>query len=101
MTQVTKAGRAKAVKAVRLRAAYIPARNAVKLTLSGKPRFTAGGQLRLVAIAPSGIASSSGVYLEGNMGNQSGADGALHDLARRTGNCRLISSPRTGGAVHL
>ena len=75
VTQVTKAGRAKAVKAVRLRAAYIPARDAVKLTLSGKPRFTAGGQLRLVAIAPSGIASSSGVYLEGNMGNQSGADG--------------------------
>jgi hypothetical protein len=74
VAQVTKAGRAKAVKPIRLRAAYKPAKDTVKLTLVGKPRFTAGGQLRLTASGPAGISSASGVPLEGNMGNEPGAN---------------------------
>jgi streptogramin lyase len=77
--QSSKAGRAKAIKSVRVRANYKPAAREVKLTFSGKPRFTAGGQLVLIASGPSGIANASGVPLEGNMGDQPGAD-ALYTI---------------------
>ena len=72
--QSTSTGRAKALKPLRLHAVYSAAKNTVKLTLVGKPRFTAGGQLVVIASGPSGIASASGVHLEGNMGNLPGAD---------------------------
>jgi streptogramin lyase len=74
VSQVTKAGRVKAVKPIRLRAAYMAARDAVKLTFTGKPRFTAGGELLLTASGQTGIASAAGVPLEGNMGNEPGAN---------------------------
>ncbi len=79
VSQATSAARAKAIKSVRLRAAYKPAARTVKLTFSGKPRFTAGGELVLIASGPSGISSISGIHLEGNIGNQPGAD-ALYTI---------------------
>ncbi len=78
-------GRAKAIKPVRLHVAYKAAAHAVKLTFSGKPRFTAGGQLVLIASGATGIASSSGVPLDGNTGNQPGADAVYTILPRARG----------------
>ncbi len=85
VTQASKAGRARAIKTIRLRAAYKPAAREVKLTFSGKPRFTVGGQLVLIASGPTGIANASGVPLEGNMGNQPGADALYTILPRAQG----------------
>jgi hypothetical protein len=79
VAQTTKVARAKAVKAIRLHATYTQAKDTVKLTFAGKPRFTAGGLLRLIASGPTGISSASGVALEGNMGNQPGAN-ALYEI---------------------
>ena len=86
VVQATKAGgRAKAIKPVRLHVAYKAAAHVVKLTFSGKPRFTAGGQLVLIASGATGIASSSGVPLDGNTGNQPGADAVYTILPRAQG----------------
>jgi streptogramin lyase len=85
VTQKTKRGRTKAVKAVRVHVQYKPASNTVKLTLSGRPHFAAGGQLVLNAANPNGIASSAGILLEGNMGGYSGANGAYTILPRGRG----------------
>ena len=86
VVQATKVGgRAKAIKPVRLHVAYKAAAHAVKLTFSGKPRFTAGGQLVLIGSGPTGIASSSGVPLDGNAGNQPGADAVYTILPRAQG----------------
>jgi streptogramin lyase len=85
VAQVTKARRARAVKPIRLRAAYQAANDMVKLTLVGKPRFTAGGQLRLTASGPTGISSTSGVPLEGNMGNEPGANAVYMILPNARG----------------
>jgi streptogramin lyase len=66
--QMSKNGRTKAAKALRVRAVYNPASKTVRLTFAAKPRFTAGGQLLVVGSSPKGIAGSSGTHLEGNMG---------------------------------
>jgi hypothetical protein len=85
VTQVTKRGRAKVVKPIRLRAIYNPANNTVKLALAGKQRFASGGQIILNAVNPTGIAGATGLYLEGNMGGYSGADGMYIVLPKGRG----------------
>jgi hypothetical protein len=75
VTQMGTNGRAKAVKAIRLHAIYSAALKRVTLRLAGKPRFAAGGQLVVVGSGPAGIASASGVQLEGNTGSNPGANG--------------------------
>jgi virginiamycin B lyase len=79
VTQATAAGAARAVKLIRLHAIYKTANKSVKLTFTGKPRFAAGGQLRIVASGSSGLASPSGVHLEGNLGNSPGSS-ALYTI---------------------
>ena len=85
VTQQTKNGRAKAAKAIRLRAVYNHASNIVRLTLAGKPRFIAGGQLVVIGSNPRGITSSSGMHLEGNTGTGPGADGLYTILPQASG----------------
>jgi hypothetical protein len=83
--QTSSAGRAKAVRAVRLRAVYKPATKSVRLTLAGEPRFAVGGQLIVNGSKPNGIASPAGVRFQGNMGDSSGANGLYEILAGARG----------------
>jgi virginiamycin B lyase len=66
LTQTMKRGREKAVRAVRLRAIYDPSTESVRLLLSGKPRFAAGGRLVVNAASPAGIMGAAGAYLNSN-----------------------------------
>ncbi len=81
----TTAARTKVVKPIRLHAAYRPGNNKVKLSLAGKPRFTAGGQLLVVASGPTGVSSATGVSLEGNTGDTPGANAVFMILPRARG----------------
>ncbi len=83
--QTTKGRRASAAKAIRLHARYKPASNTVKLTLLGRPRFAAGGQLVLNAANPGGLASPAGVALEGNSGVSPGSNGLYEILPNGRG----------------
>ena len=73
--QMTRNGRTKVAKAIRVRAVYDARSNSVKLTFAGKPRFAAGGRLVVFSSPPTGIASTSGTRLEGNTGSVAGSDG--------------------------
>jgi virginiamycin B lyase len=85
VSQMTRNGRAKAAKLIRLRAVYKHSSNTVRLTFTGRPRFTAGGQLVVVSSGPTGIASASGVHLKGNTGTNPGADGLYTILPKASG----------------
>ena len=62
-----------------------PALNTVRLAFAGKPRFSAGGQLVVVGSRPTGVASPTGIYLEGNTGTSAGADGLYKILPNGRG----------------
>ncbi len=47
-------------------AAYNPATQAVTLTIQGKPKFTAGGRIQVMAASPNGVSSAAGVPLDAN-----------------------------------
>jgi hypothetical protein len=47
-------------------AAYNPSTHVVALTMLGKPKFTKGGQIRVIAAPPNGVSSASGVALGAN-----------------------------------
>ena len=51
---------------VKLKATYHRASHSVSLTLAGSPAFALGGEITVIATAPSGVTSTSGVYLDGN-----------------------------------
>jgi hypothetical protein len=46
--------------------AYNPSTHVVALTMQGKPKFTKGGQIRVIATPPNGVSSASGVALGAN-----------------------------------
>jgi hypothetical protein len=71
-TQNMKRRRAKVAQAVRLRVSYNDSAKTVTLMVTGKPKFTYGGQLAVNAAAPSGIIGASGIYLDGKVNGQSG-----------------------------
>jgi hypothetical protein len=51
---------------VNVTAAYNPSTEAVTLTIQGKPKFTKGGQIKVVAASPTGVSSAAGVLLDSN-----------------------------------
>ena len=88
VTQAMTAGRARAVKPIRLHATYKPANHVVKLTFAGKPRFAAGGQLRLVATGPTESPADQACCLKVTRGT-SRRERCLHDSAERPRNWRV------------
>jgi hypothetical protein len=85
VTQTARGIRAKAAKALRVRATYNAASHSVRLTLLGKPHFAAGGQLLVSAANPSGISSPDGLHLQGNIGGYAGANGLYTSLPNGRG----------------
>jgi hypothetical protein len=66
---VTKRVKRKKVTVLRpfsITAAYNPSTHVVALTIRGKPNFTKGGQIRVIAAPPNGVGSASGVALDAN-----------------------------------
>ena len=51
---------------VNVTVAYNPSAEAVTLTMQGKPKFTDGGQLKVIAASPNGGSSAAGVLLDAN-----------------------------------
>ena len=45
---------------VNVTVAYNPLAEAVTLTMQGKPKFTSGGQIKVIAASPTGVSSASG-----------------------------------------
>ena len=64
--QTMKHSRATVARAVRFRALYNRTTQSVKLMVPGKPRFAGGGSLVVRATPPTGISSTTGLYLDGN-----------------------------------
>jgi hypothetical protein len=66
VTQTVKHRRKTISQRVKIKARYNSASHEVSLILSGSPSFALGGQLVVNALAPDGITSTSGVYLDGS-----------------------------------
>jgi hypothetical protein len=62
---------------VDFQAVYDATSHSVTLTLVGKPRFTRGGKLVVVAQPPKGIADAGGVPLDGGDLGMIGDDGTF------------------------
>jgi hypothetical protein len=64
---VTKRAKKKTItvlQPVNLTAAYNPSTNSVTLTITGKPKFAKGGQIKVMASPPNGVRSEAGVLLD-------------------------------------
>jgi streptogramin lyase len=80
LTQSQRHGRQINNLPVDFRAAYDATSHSVTLTLVGKPKFTRGGKLVVVAQPPRGIADAGGVPLDGGDQGMFGDDGTF-DIA--------------------
>lgn len=63
-----------------MRAIYDSSTDTVSLLVSGKPRFTEGGQLLVNALGTDGIKSATGVDLAGNSTGTPGTDATFKVL---------------------
>ncbi len=70
---------------VKLKAEYSNASHSVSLILSGRPTFALGGELTVIATAPSGITSAQGVYLDGSGNGVPGSNAVFVILPERQG----------------
>jgi hypothetical protein len=52
------------LESVKFTAAYNPSSHSVTLTVKGKPKFTRGGQIKVITAPPDGVSSEAGVPLE-------------------------------------
>ncbi len=66
------------------RAAYDAAAHSVTLTLAGRPKFTKGGRLVVVAGPPGGITDAAGVPLDGGDQGTPGNDGTFVIAPKRS-----------------
>ncbi len=77
LTQTLRHGRKVIARPVAFGAAYDASARSVTLTLAGRPKFTKGGRLVVVAAPPGGIASAAGVALDGGNQGVPGNDGTF------------------------
>ena len=75
----------KVLKAVRFTERFDSSNNSVKLLVAGRPTFTRGGQITLVATPPGGISSAAGVLLDGDNNGTPGDNGTFTIIARARG----------------
>jgi len=66
ITKLVKRKKVTVLQPARFTAAYNPSTHAVTLMIQGKPKFTKGGQIRVIAAPPSGVTSAAGVSLDAN-----------------------------------
>ena len=52
------------LKPVNFTAAYDQSTNSVMLTVKGRPKFTKGGEIKVIASPPNGVSSEAGVPLD-------------------------------------
>jgi hypothetical protein len=77
VTQIVKKGRKLVSQPVSVRIEYIPGAEAVSLIPKGEPRFTRGGQIVVSGMAPGGITSVWGGYLDGPGNGLPGSNAVL------------------------
>ena len=68
LTQAQRRGRKLVSQPVPFRAAYDATAHRVTLTLAGRPKFTKGGRLVVLARPPGGLTDAAGVPLDGGNG---------------------------------
>ncbi len=64
---------------------YSDSNDSVSLLLDGKEAFAKGGQITVIAAAPDGVSSASGVLLDGNDEGVAGDDGVFTILPKARG----------------